>query len=146
MADVKNPMRKSVIHTDMKTREIAKILRKNSTLGEMKLWKELRGKKMLGYEFQREVPIGKYIVDFYCPALHLAIEIDGVTHISDDIYRTDRERDATLGKTDLHFLRFTDDTVRNDIKSVLVEIELWIKEHSKRKKIMENHPSTRSQQ
>jgi very-short-patch-repair endonuclease len=139
-------MRKSVIHTDPKMKEIAKILRKNSTLGEMMLWKELRGKKMLGYEFQREVPIGKYIVDFYCPALHLAIEIDGVTHISDDIYRTDRERDATLGKTDLHFLRFTDDTVRNDMKSVLVEISMWIKEHSKRKKIMQNPPAARSQQ
>jgi very-short-patch-repair endonuclease len=124
-------MKKSILYTDPKMKEIAKILRKNSSLGEILLWKELRNKQLLGYEFQRQKPLGSYIVDFYCGALNLAIEIDGVSHGTDETYRYDGERDATLGKTDVHFLRFTDETVRTDMKSVLVEIEYWIKEHEK---------------
>ena len=69
-------MKQTTARTDPKMKELAKILRKNSSLGEIMLWKELRGKQMLGYEFQRQKPLGKYIVDFYCAALRLAIEID----------------------------------------------------------------------
>lgn len=124
-------MKHSTLKSDAKVREIAKILRKNSSLGEIMLWKELRGKQMLGYEFQRQRPIGKYIVDFYCAALHLAIEIDGVSAGSDEQYRFDHERDATIGTTEVHILRFQDGTVRNDMKSVLLEIRMWITEHQK---------------
>ncbi|MCK9410642.1 MAG: endonuclease domain-containing protein [Bacteriovoracaceae bacterium] len=121
-------MPKSVLYTDPKIKGIAKILRKNSSLGEILLWKELRSKQMLGYDFKRKKSIDKYIVDFYCAALNLAIEIDGVSHVTDDNYRYDRERDAKLGKIDVHFLRFKDSAIQNDMKSVLVEIEMWIKE------------------
>lgn len=124
-------MKHSTLKSDAKVREIAKILRKNSSLGEIMLWKELRGKQMLGFEFQRQKPLGKYIVDFYCAALRLAIEIDGVSAGSDEQYRFDHERDATIGTTEVHFLRFQDGTVRNDMKSVLLEIRMWIKEHQK---------------
>jgi very-short-patch-repair endonuclease len=127
-------MPRSILYTDPKVKAIAKILRKNSSLGEIMLWKELRSKQMLGYEFQRQKPLGKYIVDFYCAALNLAIEIDGVSHDTDEQYRYDGERDATLGKTEVHFLRFKDSVVRKDMKSVLVEIELWIKERTNKNK------------
>jgi very-short-patch-repair endonuclease len=58
---------------------LAKNLRKAGNLAEVLLWKELKGKQ-LGYQFLRQRPIDKYIVDFYCPALNLVIEIDGVSH------------------------------------------------------------------
>lgn len=121
-------MPRSVLHTDPKKKQIAKIVRKNSTLGEVMLWKELRDKKMLGHAFVRHAVIGRYTVDFYCEALKLAIEVDGVSSGAD---AADRERDAKLGKTAVHVLRFDDGTVRNDMKSVLLEIEGWIKEYSK---------------
>ena len=53
---------------------IARRLRKNSTLSEVLLWNQLKGKKILGYQFNRQKPIGDYIVDFYCKKLGLVIE------------------------------------------------------------------------
>lgn len=55
-------------------------LRNNSTLSKVLLWKKLKGKQMLGYDFHRQKPILNYIVDFYSPDLLFAIEIDGATH------------------------------------------------------------------
>ena len=51
------------------------------TLSEVLLWNELKQKNILGYDFDRQRPIGEYIVDFYCKELSLVIEIDGDTHI-----------------------------------------------------------------
>ena len=56
------------------------MLRKNSTLSEVLLWNELKGKKLMGIDFHRQKPIGNYIVDFFSPELRLVIEIDGITH------------------------------------------------------------------
>ncbi|MDD8018536.1 MAG: DUF559 domain-containing protein, partial [Bacteroidota bacterium] len=70
-------MRHKIVPYKPKLKEIAKTLRKNSTLGEVLLWKRLRNKQMLGYDFHRQKPIDQFIVDFFCPALNLAIEIDG---------------------------------------------------------------------
>ena len=44
------------------------------------LWQELKGKKLLGYDFHRQKPVGQQVVDFYCPRLSLAIAIDGISH------------------------------------------------------------------
>ncbi|TYC01378.1 MAG: endonuclease domain-containing protein [Kosmotoga sp.] len=63
-----------------KLKELARELRKNSTLAEVLLWNELKKKKLKGYRFIRQKPIGNYIVDFFCKELFLAIEIDGSTH------------------------------------------------------------------
>jgi very-short-patch-repair endonuclease len=52
-------------------------LRNNSTLGEILLWKQLRAGSMDGYTFNRQKPLGNYIVDFYCKPLNLVIEVDG---------------------------------------------------------------------
>jgi very-short-patch-repair endonuclease len=70
-------------------RTIAQNLRRNSTRSEIILWKHLKGKKVLGFDFNRQKPVGKYIVDFYCSRLKLAIEVDGYTHRFDDIARKD---------------------------------------------------------
>jgi len=76
---------------------LSRELRKNSTLDEVLLWKELKNKKT-GYPFMRQKPILSYIVDFYCAPLRLAIEIDGSTHdvkIESDIVRQSAlERDC----------------------------------------------------
>jgi len=50
------------------------------TLSEILLWQQIKGKKVLGYDFHRQKPIDEYVVDFYCPELKLVIEIDGDSH------------------------------------------------------------------
>ena len=60
--------------------ERARELRKNLTPAETLLWKNLKGKKINGFDFDRQKPIDRFIVDFYCKILKLAIEVDGQSH------------------------------------------------------------------
>ncbi len=50
------------------------------TPAEAHLWQHLRGGQLNGYEFRRQYPMGRFIVDFYCPRLKVIIEVDGDTH------------------------------------------------------------------
>jgi len=115
-----------IIHYDPRLKIIARKLRKNSTLGEVLLWQEIREKK-LGYEFHRQVPIDQYIVDFYCHELRLAIEIDGLTHNYN--YDADGERQRKLEDLGVHFLRFQEKDVRSNLEGVVLTIEEWIREY-----------------
>ena len=64
-------------------RGFAKMLRACPTEGEQKLWRLLRGKQIAGVRFRPQQPIGPYIVDFFCPAAKLIIELDGDQHSAD---------------------------------------------------------------
>ena len=97
------------------------------TLSEVLLWNELKQKKILGYDFDRQRPIGNFIVDFYCKELSLAIEIDGKTHIYR--YDYDDERQRILEKSGVRFLRFEDIEVKRNMTNVLRVIEYWIEKN-----------------
>src|SRR5699024_5241929 len=73
-------MARKILPYNPKLVPLAKKLRKNSTLSEILLWQRLKRGQLLGYDFHRQKPIGNYIVDFYCPDILLAIEIDGNSH------------------------------------------------------------------
>lgn len=73
-------MKRNILYYSPKLKEKAKLLRKNSTLSKVLLWRELKGKKLKGYDFHRQKPTGNYIVDFFCNEFNLVIEIDGVSH------------------------------------------------------------------
>ena len=60
-----------------------KLLRNNAPLPEIMLWSRLKSKQLGGYKFRRQFSIGRYVVDFYCPILKLALEIDGDSHFID---------------------------------------------------------------
>jgi len=122
-------MRRKIIPYDPKLKELARELRNNSTLSEVLLWKVLKGKQMCGYDFHRQKPIDKYIVDFYCPDLLLAIEIDGVSHFGKAEY--DEQRQRRLESLGVRFLRFTDSDVKTNLDSVVKAIEQWIDGHIK---------------
>ena len=94
------------------------------TLSEVLLWNELKQKQIMGYDFDRQRPIGNYIVDFFCKELSLAIEIDGDTHIYK--YDYDEERQSSLEKLGVHFLRFEDIEIKKNMSNVLRVIEDWI--------------------
>ena len=102
------------------------MLRKNMMLGEILLWKKLRNKQMMGYDFDRQRPIDEYIVDFYCKDLMSAIEVDGGSHDHEEVYERDVKRQQRLESLGVCFLRFREKTVREDMLSVCMAIEGWI--------------------
>lgn len=75
-------------------RDRARELRRNQTEPELRLWGHLRGRRLLGEKFRRQVPIGPYIVDFLCKELRLVIEADGGQHTEQEAY--DARRSAWL--------------------------------------------------
>lgn len=75
---------------------IARKLRKDMTREERKLWYECL--RELPVRFYRQKPIGNYVADFYCPKLHLVIELDGSQHYQDKGIVYDTERTKELSK------------------------------------------------
>jgi very-short-patch-repair endonuclease len=65
--------------------EAAKQLRKSLTPSEKQLWQALRGGKLAGLKFRRQHPVGNFILDFYCPAYKLVIEVDGEILVLPDL-------------------------------------------------------------
>lgn len=106
-------------------------LRNNSTLGEILLWQKLRAASMRGYTFNRQKPLGRYIVDFYCKPLKLVIEIDGGYHFEETQKVKDNYRQTILEQMGLSFLRFSDEQIRKDMDLVLQAIENFILEFKK---------------
>lgn len=100
------------------------------TLSEVLLWQELKGKQMLGYDFDRQRPIDEYIVDFYCKDLQLAIEIDGESHVHEEVSIKDKKRQRRLEELGVRFLRFDDLEVKNEMNYVLNVIYNWIEENT----------------
>ncbi len=97
---------------------------------EVLLWSKLKGKQLLGYKFRRQYSIDRFIVDFYCPALKLAIEIDGDTHTR-EVY--DRKRQEFIESFGIQFLRFTNTQVYENLEGVVELIARAAHELSERK-------------
>jgi len=80
-------------------------LRRESPLAEQRLWHRLRNRQLMGYRFRRQYGVGPYVLDFYCPELKLAIEVDGDSHFAAGEY--DRERQRYIESLGIRVLRFT---------------------------------------
>jgi very-short-patch-repair endonuclease len=89
---------------------------------EFILWSKLRSKSLNGCKFRRQYSIGTYIVDFYCPQLKLAIEIDGESHFIDGADSYDRNRQAIIESFGVNFLRFTNTDVYERLEGVIDKI------------------------
>jgi very-short-patch-repair endonuclease len=120
--------RRNIIPYNPKLKAIARKLRKEMTLSEVLLWNELKQKKMLGYDFDRQKPLDNYIVDFFCKNLNLAIEIDGNSHDNEEAYKADMMRQQRLESFGVRFLRFDDREVKQDMSNVLRTIKTWVKQ------------------
>lgn len=117
-------------HYNSELRGLSHTLRNNMTKSEACLWKYvLRAGMMKGYTFRRQRPIGNYIVDFMCQELGLIIEVDGLTHNSEQAEDADALRQNHLEEQGFTVLRFTSNEVLQHIDSVRNSIELWIDEH-----------------
>jgi len=130
-------MRQTIIPYNPKLKELAKKLRQNMTFSEVKLWNEIKNSQLMGYDFDRQRPIGNFIVDFYCKDLKLAIEIDGITHEDEDILLMDKIRQEELETFGVVFLRFDALLVVNKVEAAVREIRVWIEEFEKKNGVSE---------
>lgn len=101
---------------------VAARMRRRMTRAETILWQELRRRKLLGMKFERQRPIDRYIVDFYCVRLGLAIDVDPVAALDDYNVHDERERDVRLRLGGVTVLRFSDDEVVHNLDGVLSRI------------------------
>lgn len=120
--------KKGYLDYNQNRKQSSRDLRNNSTLGEILLWKQLKGKGMFGYQFNRQKPLDKYIVDFYCKKLNLVIEVDGYSH--EFKTKEDLERENDLKRMGLNILRFTENECRKQMVNVTRAIGIWIEENT----------------
>jgi very-short-patch-repair endonuclease len=100
-------------------RERARAMRREPTEVERRLWSRLRGHRLAGFKFRRQVPVGPYIVDFLCAAQRLVIELDGGQHAESD---RDRSRDAWFEARGYRVLRFWNTDVMTNPDGVVFAI------------------------
>lgn len=100
--------------------ERARELRRNMTPAEKILWEKVRHNRLNGLQFRRQQIIDGYIVDFYCHARALIVEVDGDIHDQQISY--DAERDTHLTSRGFQILRFANEEVTGNLKIVLQKI------------------------
>lgn len=101
-------------------------LRKNQTEAENILWQKIRGRKLNNLKFHRQYSAGPYILDFFCPEIRLAIELDGNQH--KDAVEYDEERESFLRDKNIRTIRFWNAQVLNDVEKVIEHLQNLIKE------------------
>jgi len=97
-------------------------LRKNMTKAEILLWSKLKGKQLNGLKFRRQYGVNNYVIDFYCPELKLAIEIDGGVHYYDSRIVFDKQRQRDIEELGIKVLRYTNNDVIKNMEGVLSDI------------------------
>ncbi len=106
----------------------AKSLRRPMSPPEARLWSRVRGKRLHGYKFRRQHPIGPYILDFYCAAGRLAVEIDGRAHEDPERLARDRRRTGWLRAQGVRVIRVAAVDVRDELDGVLAFIVRVLRE------------------
>lgn len=109
--------------------EFSKIFRKTQTDAQDIIWQSLRNRKMLGFKFRRQHPLGKYIADFYCFEAKLVIEIDGGIHNQLENKEYDENRSIELEELGITVIRFTNEMVSCDLNKVLDIIKEHLQKH-----------------
>ncbi len=110
--------------------------RKKLTYTERIMWNLLKGKQMMGYDFHRQKPVLRYIVDFFCYDLRLAIEVDGLSHANDG--KEAQNRQAEIEALGISFLRFDGYQVLKRTGTIIDALEGWILEYEKINGVPEN--------
>jgi very-short-patch-repair endonuclease len=105
-------------------RGFARQMRHEPSLAEAKLWRELKSRRFGGWKFRRQHVAGAYILDFYCAAARLAVELDGGQHGEDAGRAHDAARTLALERAGVRVLRFWNDLVLQQTSDVLEQIEM----------------------
>jgi very-short-patch-repair endonuclease len=97
-------------------------LRAALTPAEIRLWQALKKSQLARRKFRRQHSMGAYVLDFYCPAESLAVELDGSAHDTAAANERDERRDAFLASLGIEVLRFENRSVLENLEGVLAEI------------------------
>lgn len=106
-----------------RTKKKRKYLRNNMTKWEIRLWNDLKQKKMLGYKVRRQYGVNNYIIDFYCPELKLGIEVDGDVHYIYGRCVEDQKKDRMLKKYEIKVIRISTLDLKEDYESIFIYLE-----------------------
>lgn len=109
----------------------AKTFRHQMTPPEARLWRFVRAWRLRGLKFRRQHPVGPYILDFYCAAARLAVEVDGQVHDHPGQAAHDRRRTAWLSTKDIRVIRLRATDVRDELDGVLAFILAAVRERRK---------------
>ena len=109
------------IYNRKKLQEFRSELRNRMTKSEVVFWKFVQNDQF-GYRFRRQYGIGNYIIDFYCPKLKLAIEIDGITHADEKVLEKDLMKEGFLKSIGISLRRYSSDQILNDLNNVLMDL------------------------
>ena len=112
----------NILHTRGWMVQTAKRLRQRETTAEKLLWDRLRRKKLHGLKFYRQVPIDRFVVDFYCPRQKLVVELDGKIHDQEDQRKHDEWREHLICEREITVLRFRNEKVLQDLDGVCARI------------------------
>jgi len=110
------------VHNNPKFKGIRQELRSIATSAEAVLWTILKKKQVGGLKFRRQHSVGKYILDFYCPEINLAIELDGKIHLHPGQRRRDLNREEFLFKQGIQVLRFENKIVFENPNEIIEKI------------------------
>jgi very-short-patch-repair endonuclease len=109
------------------TKDFAKSLRRQMSLPEVLLWRAIKGRKLNGLQFRKRHPIGPYVLDFYCDAARLAVEVDGGSHDFGDRPERDERRDAWMLERGVRTLRLSASLILADVddaaRTIIAHIE-----------------------
>jgi very-short-patch-repair endonuclease len=102
-------------------------LRKADIPAEKKIWSCLRGRQIYGCKFRRQVSIGAFVVDFYCAAVKLVVELDGESHyLSEEARKADERRQTFIESLGIRVLRFTNPQVHDELDAVIEAIGIEV--------------------
>ena len=101
-------------------------LRKEETYVEKIVWLHLRNRQILGYKFRRQYSVDHFVIDFYCPELKLAIELDGDVHEIPDQKKYDQGRQKYLEAFGIKFIRIKNEEFLGNPNRSFDRIEKWI--------------------
>lgn len=115
-------MKQNFLYNQKILKDRRKELRNNQTEVEKIIWSRLSKKQIGNLKFVRQYSVGPYILDFYCPKLRLAIELDGSQHGEKDAILYDQERNKYLESVNIKTLRFWNNEVIKNLDTVLDQI------------------------
>ena len=112
----------SSVHNSKELKKQRQNLRREMTPSEVRLWNVLKGRRLDGRKFRRQQSLGPYIVDFYCPAEKLVIELDGEVHNDGMRREYDAQRHEYIQDLGITLVRFENRLVFEDIENVVAKI------------------------
>jgi len=122
-----------------KLKPLSRQKRSDPTPAEDCLWEHLRNRQVLGHKFRRQHPIDKFIIDFYCIEVQLAIEVDGPIH--EYTSEEDAVRQEYLESLGVQVVRFTNEAVLTSPELVVEQIAVFLRQQDSTAPLADDSPS-----